>query len=98
MTKKEAIVLSAFTGVLLCDFDDYQKYVENLFGCTLSTGELLMLKEDIQEKAREDAMKILDNLQEDVHEEEELQPEITDDIGEERDEITEENAGIMAMN
>lgn len=31
VTKRETIVLSAYTGVLLCDFDDYHKYVEKLF-------------------------------------------------------------------
>ena len=62
MRKKEAIVLSAYTGVLLCDFEDYHKYAETLFGCTLCEGEVLMLKEDIKERSTKDAMKIVDSV------------------------------------
>lgn len=91
MTKREAIVLSAFTGVLLCDFDDYHQYVEKLFGCSLSTGELRMLKEDIQEKAREDAMKILNNMTDEtqIEERQEEHPE--------ESEAKEQNSGQMVL-
>ena len=94
MTKREAVVLSAYTGKLLCDFDDYHKYVESLFGCTIFTTELPMLKEDIQERAEEDAMQILKNLsdeeQETVQEAETEAPE--------QPENEEENTVQMVLN
>lgn len=62
MTKREAIVLSAYTGRVLCDMDDYLKYVGEMFGCTISKQELPMLKEDIQYRATEEARGILNNL------------------------------------
>lgn len=91
MTKKEAIVLSAYTGVLLCDFDDYHKYVESLFGCSLNTAELLMLKEDIQERATEDAMKIINNMTNEEHVDE-RQEQLSEEA-----ECKEQNSGQMIL-
>jgi len=91
MTKKEAIVLSAYTGVLLCDFDDYHKYVEKLFGCSLNTAELLMLKEDIQERATEDAMKIINNMTNEEHVDE-RQEQLSEET-----ECKEQNSGQMVL-
>lgn len=31
MTKQEKCIVSAYTGVLMCDFDDLQQYLEKLF-------------------------------------------------------------------
>lgn len=28
MTYKEAVIISAYTGFLMCDFDDVHKYIE----------------------------------------------------------------------
>lgn len=32
MTKQEKCIVSAYTGVLMCDFDDLQQYLEKLLG------------------------------------------------------------------
>ena len=32
MTKQEKIVVSAYTGVLMCDFDDLHEYIEDKLG------------------------------------------------------------------
>ena len=40
MTKQEKIVVSAYTGVLMCDIEDYQKYVESLLKRPVFTHEL----------------------------------------------------------
>lgn len=32
MTKHEKIVVSAYTGVLMCDFDDLHKYIQEKLG------------------------------------------------------------------
>lgn len=95
MTKREAIVLSAFTGTLLCDFDDYHKYVEELFGSTIFTQELPMLKEDIKVRAEADAMKILNNLTDIEQEErqEDTQAEMQDETHEK-----DPNIGQMVIN
>ena len=39
MTKKEKIIVSAYTGVLMCDFADLQKYAEEKFGRPCFTHE-----------------------------------------------------------
>lgn len=95
MTKREAIVLSAFTGKLLCEFDDYHKYVEELFGSTIYTQELPMLKEDIKERAEADAMQILTNLTEETQEEKQIdtQAEMQDETHEKG-----QNTGQMIIN
>lgn len=34
MTKQERLIVSAYTGVLMCDFSEFQIYVEQLFTAT----------------------------------------------------------------
>ena len=40
MTKREKIVLSAYTGFLMCDPRDLHKYIEKLFGYAVFTHEM----------------------------------------------------------
>lgn len=40
MTKEEKIIISAYTGVLMCDFGDMQKYIEEKLGRPIWTHEL----------------------------------------------------------
>lgn len=40
MTKQEKIIVSAFTGILMCSIADYQKYVESLLHRPVFTHEL----------------------------------------------------------
>lgn len=40
MTKQEKIVVSAYTGVLMCDFDDLHEYIEDKLGRSVWTHEL----------------------------------------------------------
>ena len=40
MTKQEKIVVSAYTGVLMCDFKDVHKYIEEKMGRPVFTHEL----------------------------------------------------------
>lgn len=42
MTKREKIIVSAYTGVLLCDFDDLHRYIEEAVGRPVKTIELGM--------------------------------------------------------
>ena len=40
MTKQERIIVSAYTGVLMCNFDDVHKYIEEKLGRPVFTHEL----------------------------------------------------------
>lgn len=40
MTKREKVVVSAYTGVLMCDMSDLQAYIEELLGRPVWTHEL----------------------------------------------------------
>lgn len=50
MTYKEAVVISAYTGVLMCDFDDVHKYIEEKLGRPVWSHELGL--EEIQNEIR----------------------------------------------
>ena len=64
MTEREAIVVSAFTGTLFCDFDDYHKYVEEILGRPVMTHELAEEKTQnlIKEASRAEAEPIYSRL------------------------------------
>lgn len=51
MTKKEKIIVSAYTGYLMCDWDDMHQYIEKKLGRPVWTHELAF--EEMQEKIRE---------------------------------------------
>jgi hypothetical protein len=61
MTKREAIIISAYTGYLLCSFDEVHAYVEEKLGRHVLTHELVSLhvSNEIAEKVRPDLMSIL---------------------------------------
>lgn len=40
MNKKEAAIVSAYTGYLIGDFDEFHKYVEKIIGRPVFTHEL----------------------------------------------------------
>lgn len=40
MTKREAAIVSAYTGHLCCDFSDLKAYAEELLGMRLSTHQV----------------------------------------------------------
>lgn len=52
MTKREKIIVSAYTGVLLCDFDDLHRYIEEAVGRPVQTIELGLGGEEILEKVK----------------------------------------------
>lgn len=60
MTKKDRIVVSAYTGYLMCDFDDVHKYIEEKLGRPVWTHELAAesVQTEIREKTREDFLKL----------------------------------------
>ena len=60
MTKKEKIIVSAYTGYLMCDFADMQKYIEEKLGRPVFTHELADEKvlEEVREKVKADFIEL----------------------------------------
>lgn len=50
MTYLERVIVSAYTGYLMCDFSDMHKYIEDKLGRSVWTHE--MAKKDMQEEIR----------------------------------------------
>lgn len=63
MTLYEKVVLSAYTGILMCSIDEVHKYIEKLLGRPVWTHELASkaLWEQIKEKAKPDFLKIIES-------------------------------------
>lgn len=65
MTKREAAIISAFTEVLIGDFEDFHSYVNEIMGRPVFTHELgrLTILNEIRERSENDFMniKITDN-------------------------------------
>lgn len=60
MTKHEKVVVSAFTGVLMCDFDDLHSYIEEKLGRPVFTHELAdkQIAEEIKLAAKDEFLAI----------------------------------------
>lgn len=60
MTVREGAILSAYTGILLCEsFSPVHEYIECILGRPVFTHEIPMLKDEIEEKSRGDFMEII---------------------------------------
>lgn len=60
MTNREACIISAYTGIMLGDFDDIHEYIEEIMGRPVFTHELASstMMDEIREKSRRDFMEI----------------------------------------
>ena len=54
MNKREAAIVSAYTGYLIGDFGDMHQYVEKLLGRPIWTHEFPDVKEEMKAKAKPD--------------------------------------------
>ncbi len=56
MTKNERLIVSAYTGVLMCDMGDLQQYIEGVLGRPVWTHELAdsRVLDEIKEKVQAD--------------------------------------------
>ena len=56
MTKQERVVVSAYTGYLMCDWNDVHKYVEEKVGRSVWTHEFadLEFQKEVQKVTRPD--------------------------------------------
>lgn len=65
MTKKEAVVIEAYTGVCMLKGEDrnlFYKYINQLMGRKVYMYEILALEREIKEKAEPDFIKICKNV------------------------------------
>lgn len=64
MTKNEAAVISAFTGILIGNFTDLHEYIEKIMGRPVFTHELGSneVAEKIKELSTPDFMKIHESI------------------------------------
>ena len=60
ITKREAAIISTYTGILIGGFSDTHKYIEKIMGRPVFTHELAnkSFMEEIQEKSRDDFISI----------------------------------------
>lgn len=58
MTKREAAIVSAYTGYLIGEFSDFHAYVEEIMGRPVFTHELPNIAEKLKEKSKKDFMSI----------------------------------------
>ena len=67
MTLKEKLIVSAYTGYLMCDVSEVHKYIEELLGRPVWSHELANpdIQAKIQEKSREAFMKLCNDKEDD---------------------------------
>lgn len=58
MTKREAAIVSAYTGYLIGEFSDFQAYAEEVMGRPIFTHDLTRLEYELKEKSKKDFMNI----------------------------------------
>lgn len=63
MTKQERIIVSAYTGVLMCNFDDMHKYIGEKLGRPVFTHELGCdeVKKEIKAATKSDFLALCGN-------------------------------------
>lgn len=58
ITRREAAIITAYTGVVLGEFEDARKYIDEIMGRNLLTHELAFLSNVIKEAAKPDFFKL----------------------------------------
>ena len=60
ITKREASIISAYTGILLGSFSDMHSYVEEKMGCAVFTHEMgyRKISEEIKKLSEDDFMNL----------------------------------------
>ena len=60
MTKEEKIIVSAYTGYLMCDFSDVCKYIQEKLGRPIWTHEFAFesVQEEVKKKTKEDFLRL----------------------------------------
>lgn len=61
MTTRECAIVMAHTGICMLEgesFDEFYKYLHELFGRPVYTHEILFIADEIKERSREDFIKL----------------------------------------
>ena len=58
MTKREAAIVSVYTGVLIGDFSDFYAYAVEIMGRPIFTHEFPYIADELKEKSKKDFMSI----------------------------------------
>lgn len=58
MTKRESAIVSAYTGYLIGDFDDFHTYAEEIMGRSVCTHEFPYIADELKDKSKKDFMSI----------------------------------------
>lgn len=58
MTKREAAIVSAYTGYLIGEFSDFQAYAKEVMGRPIFTHEFPSIADELKEASKEDFMSI----------------------------------------
>lgn len=58
MTKREAAIVSAYTGYLIGGFNDFNAYAEEIMERPIFTHEFLSIADELKEKSKKDFMSI----------------------------------------
>lgn len=60
MTKEEKLIISAYTGILMTDFDSLHKFIESKLGRPVWTHELAdeMVVNELKKAVKEDFLKL----------------------------------------
>ncbi len=68
MTNQEKIIVSAYTGTLMCDFSDVHEYIEKKLGRPVFTHEMAnsLVLEEIRQKTRSDFLAICQDNTDDL--------------------------------
>ena len=66
MKKREALVITAHTGILLCDFSDFQDFASEIIGRPIFTHEFAHeeISEELRKKTSKEFFEIIKNLEE----------------------------------
>ncbi len=62
MNKREALIISVYTGVLMVEFEELHEFIEELSGRPVFTHELPELEEQLQELVKEEFLAICSNI------------------------------------
>lgn len=64
MNKREAAVIGAYTGILMGDFSDMHKYIEEIMGRPLFTHEMASKEviAEIKNKSKKDFLAICESI------------------------------------
>ena len=62
--KKDGAIVGAYTGYLMCSFNDYHLYIEELMGRPVFTDEIPSIADEIKERALDDWIDLQSKLTE----------------------------------